>query len=171
MSDDMATTECTHPVAGAVSGAETLLGECAELPLWSLSDKDIDGVVPRAYGLLGRVMGALVLPLVREADRRGLAAAFDAPNTAGWVRDLLRVTFADARRMVQLARAVDGDLAATGQALAEGRISAEHAQVIARAVAELPDEAAPWVPQAAERTLLDRMLHEPYVCRISEGPI
>src|SRR5262249_25568119 len=87
---------------------------------------------------------------------RGLAAAFDAPNTAGWVRDLLHVTFADARRMVQLAKAVDGDLAATGQALAEGRISAEHAQVIARAVAELPDEAAPWVPQAAERTLLDQ---------------
>src|SRR5262249_23175100 len=112
MSDDVATTECTHPVAGAGSGAGTVLGGCAGLPLWSLSDKDIDGLVPRAYGLLGRVMGSLVLPLVREADRRGLAAAFDAPNTAGWVKDLLQVTFAEARRMVQLAKAVDGDLAA-----------------------------------------------------------
>src|SRR5262250_3126633 len=164
MSDDVATVECTHLVAGAVSGTETLLGECVGLPLWSLSDKDIDGLVPRAYGLLGRVMGSLVLPLVREADRRGLAAAFDAPNTAGWVKDLLQVTFAEARRMVQLAKAVDGDLAATGQALAEGRISAEHAQVIARAVADLPDEAAPWVPQAAERTLLEQAeLYDPRV--------
>src|SRR5215470_16975879 len=125
MIGDIATEEYAHPVARAVADTEAMLAECAGLPLWSLQDADIDDLVPRAYGLLGRVMGSLVLPLVREADRRGLAAAFDAPNTAGWVKDLLHVTFAEARRMVQLARAVDGDLAATGQALAEGRISAE----------------------------------------------
>src|SRR5262249_6951703 len=56
--------------------------------------------------------------------------------------------------VVGLAHAVDGDLAATGQALAEGRISTEHAQVIARSVAELPVEAADWVPAAAEQELL-----------------
>src|SRR5262249_19514497 len=50
----------------------------------------------------------------------------------------------------------DGELAATGQALAEGRISTEHAQVIVRSVADLPDEAAPWVPEAAERALLEQ---------------
>jgi hypothetical protein len=99
-------------------------------------------------------MGTLVLPLVREADRRGMAAVFDSGNTAGWVRDVLRVSLGEARRMVGLAKAVEGELSATGQALADGRISAEHAQVIARSVAELPQEAAEWVPAAAEQELL-----------------
>src|SRR5215470_7507598 len=59
---------------------------------------------------------------------------------------------------------VPRDGAATGQALTEGRISAEHAQVIARSVAELPDEAAPWAPAAAERALLDRAeQYDPWV--------
>src|SRR5215470_6299003 len=154
MIDGIAAEECTHPVARAVADAETMLAECAGRPLWSLQDADVDDLVPRAHALLGRVMGSLVLPLVREADRRDQAAAFDAPNTAGWVRDLLRVTLGEARRIVSLAKAVDGDLAATGQALTEGRISPEHAQVIARSVADLPDEAADWVPAAAEQELL-----------------
>jgi len=154
MIGDIAVEEYAHPVARAVADAETMLAECAGLPLWSLQDADVDDLVPRAHALLGRVMGSLVLPLVREADRRDLAAAFDAGNTAGWVRDVLRVTLGEARRIVSLAKAVDGDLAATGQALVEGRISPEHAQVIARSVADLPDEAADWVPAAAEQELL-----------------
>jgi hypothetical protein len=164
MSDSIATAECVHPVARAVADTETMLAECAGLPLWSLPDKDIDALAPRAYSLLARVTGSLVLPLVREADRRDLAAAFDAGNTAGWVRDLLRVTHADARRIVSLAKAVDGDLSATGQALTEGRISTEHAQVIARSVTDLPDEAADWMPVAAEQELLG--LAEQYDPRI-----
>jgi hypothetical protein len=164
MSDGNATEGYVHPVARAVADAEAMLAECAGLPLWSLQDRDIDDLVPRAYGLLGRVVGSLVLPLVREADRRDLAAAFDSGNTAGWVRDVLRVTLAEARRIVSLAKAVEGDLSATGQALAEGRISPEHAQVIARSVADLPDEAADWVPAAAEQELIG--LAEQYDPRI-----
>jgi hypothetical protein len=164
MSDSIAATEYAHPVARTVADAETMLAECSGLPLWSLQDKDVDDLVPRAYSLLGQVMGTLVLPLIREADRRDLAAAFDAGNTAGWARDVLRVTLGEARRIVSLAKAVEGDLAATGQALAEGRISTEHAQVIARSVADLPDEAADWVPAAAEQDLLG--LAEQYDPRI-----
>jgi hypothetical protein len=154
MSDSVPAAEYVHPVARAVADTETMLAECSGLPLWSLPDGDIDDLVPRAYSLLGRVMGSLVLPLVREADRRDLAAVFDAGNTAGWVRDVLRVTLGEARRIVSLSKAVDGDLAATGQALVEGRISTEHAQVIARSVADLSDEAAEWVPAATEQDLL-----------------
>src|SRR5262249_42872633 len=105
---------------------------------------------------LGRVLGSVVLPLVREADRRDLAGVFGAGSTAGWLRELLRVSLGEARQLVSLAEAVEGDLAATGQALTEGRISPEHARVIARSVADLPEEAAEWVPAAAERALLDQ---------------
>jgi len=165
MSETVLTEGYLPPVARTVADMETALAERAGMPLWSLSDEDIDDLVPRTHGLMARVMGGLVLPLVREADRRGLAAQFDAANTAAWVQDLLRVTRGEARRMVELARAVvDGDLAATGQALTEGRISTEHAQVIARSVADLPDEAAEWAPAAAERALLDRAeQYDPWV--------
>jgi hypothetical protein len=57
--------EYAHPVACAVAGMETMLGECAGSPLWSLRDKDVDELLPRAHALLARVMGSVVLPLVR----------------------------------------------------------------------------------------------------------
>jgi hypothetical protein len=165
MVDTVLAGEYVHPVARAVADTETVLAECAGSPLWSLADKDVDELLPRAHALLGRVMGAVVLPLIREADRRGLAGVFGAGSTAGWVRNELRVSLGKARQLVSLAEAVvEGDLAATGQALVEGRISPEHAQVIARSVADLPEEAADWVPAAAERELLDQAeQHDPQV--------
>jgi hypothetical protein len=87
VSDHVAAEEYAHPVACAVAGMETMLGECAGAPLWSLRDKDIDELLPRAHALLARVMGSVVLPLVREGDRRDLAGTFGAGSTAGWVRD------------------------------------------------------------------------------------
>jgi hypothetical protein len=47
MSDSPAAEEYAHPVARAVADAETMLAECAGLPLWSLQDKDIDDLTPR----------------------------------------------------------------------------------------------------------------------------
>src|SRR5262249_39015595 len=102
MSDNAARDGYAHPVVRSVAGIATVLGGCAGAAFWSLSDKEIDDLLPRAHSLLGRVMGTLVLPLVREADRRNLAAQFDAANTAGWVHELLRVPRAQARRMVEL---------------------------------------------------------------------
>src|SRR5215475_8690545 len=80
--------EYTHPVARTVADMETVLAECAGTPLWSLRDKDVDELLPRAHALLARVMGSVVLPLVREGDRRDLAGTFGAGSTAGWLRDL-----------------------------------------------------------------------------------
>src|SRR5262249_56716627 len=67
--ETMVAEEYAHPVARAVADMETMLAECAGAPLWSLQDKDVDELLPRAHALLGRVVGSLVLPLVREADR------------------------------------------------------------------------------------------------------
>src|SRR5712691_2369907 len=140
MVGDAAVVEYTHPVADAVATLESVLAECAGTPLWSLPVKDVDDLVGRAHALLARVTGTLLLPLVAEADRRGICTEFDAGCTASWLQYLLRMPRAQVRRLVDLARAVDedgGELAATGQALAEGRVSVEHAQVIAGAVADL----------------------------------
>src|SRR6266705_1931001 len=88
MSEGAAPGEYVHPVPDAIAAVETTLAECAGTPLWSLSDKDLDDLLPRAHALLARVTGSLLLPLVREADRRGICAEFDAANTASWLQYL-----------------------------------------------------------------------------------
>src|SRR6266540_3948493 len=162
MSGDTSTIGYTHPIVNAVADLEAILDGCADARLWSLSVKELDDLLPRAHALLARITGTLVLPLIREADARGAHQEHDAPSTAEWVRYLLRVPHRQAKQLVALARAVDTDLTATGAALAAGRISVDHAQVITDSLAALPAQAEGWVADAAEEHLLDAAAdHDP----------
>src|SRR6266511_2368765 len=162
MIGDTATAGYTHPIVNAVADLEATLDGCADARLWSLSVKELDDLLPRAHALLARITGTLVLPLIREADSRGACQEYDAASTADWVRYLLRVPARQAKQLIGLARAVEGDATATGTALAAGRISAEHAQVIAESLAALPEQAEGWVTDAAEEHLLDAAAdHDP----------
>src|SRR6266498_3627529 len=143
MSGDAATVGYTHPIVNAVADLEAILDGCADARLWSLSVKELDDLLPRAHALLARITGTLVLPLIREADSRGACQEYDAASTADWVRYLLRIPARQAKQLIGLARAVEGDATATGTSLAAGRISVEHAQVIADSLAALPAEAQP----------------------------
>src|SRR6266540_2426880 len=157
-----ATVGYTHPIVNAVADLEATLDGCADARLWSLSVKELDDLLPRAHALLARITGTLVLPLIREADSRGAHREYDAASTADWVRYLLRIPTRQAKQLTGLARAVDGDATATGAALAAGRISLDHAQVIADSLAALPAEAQGWVADAAEEHLLDAAAeHDP----------
>src|SRR6266498_110065 len=129
MSGNAATIGYTHPIVDAVADLETILDRCADARLWSLSVKELDDLLPRAHALLARITGTLVLPLILVADGHGAHQEYDAANTADWVRYLLRIPTRQAKQLIGLARAVDGD--ATGAALAAGRISVDHAQVVA----------------------------------------
>src|SRR6266511_1020542 len=162
MSGDTSTIGYTPPIVNAVADLETILDGCADARLWSLSVKDLDDLLPRAHALLARITGTLVLPLIREADARGACQEYDAASTADWVRYLLRIPTRQAKQLTGLARTVDGDAAATGTALAAGRISLDHAQVIADSLAALPAQAEGWVTAAAEEHLLDAAAdHDP----------
>src|SRR6266511_3753864 len=121
MIGDTATAGYTHPIVNAVADLEATLDGCADARLWSLSVKELDDLLPRAHALLARITGTLVLPLIREADSRGACQEYDAASTAEWVRYLLRIPHRQAKQLVALARAVDGDLTATAAALAAGR--------------------------------------------------
>src|SRR6266540_4071324 len=162
MSGDTSTIGYTHPIVNAVADLEAILDGCADARLWSLSVKELDDLLPRAHALLARISGTLVLPLIREADGRGACQEHDAASTADWVRYLLRIPHRQAKQLVALAQALEGDAAATGTALAAGRISAEHAQVITDSLAALPAQAEGWVAAAAEERLLDAAAeHDP----------
>ena len=83
---------------------------------------------------------ALKLALVSVADRADVAGATGASDTAAWLASTSRSDAAAAAREVRLASALDEGLPATRDALAQGTLSGEHAQVIAAAAAQLPPD-------------------------------
>lgn len=79
------------------------------------------------------------LSLVAEADRSEIASGSGLTGTSAWLALSTRRDGGQAARDVRLAAALDSDLPATRAALAAGDVSTEHAHVIARATAQLPD--------------------------------
>jgi Domain of unknown function (DUF222) len=92
--------------------------------------------------------------LVREADGRDLAARAGAASTAALLRHRLRLRPGEAKARVELAAAVHGPMAMTGQALAAGDISGEHARVVRRVVRGLPADLPAGVAREAEAALV-----------------
>ncbi len=134
---------------------------------WSAGDDDVVEVLQELEALAAQV-AALSLAAVAEADRRNHGEAAGATSTGNWLSGALRMRPEHAARAVKLARELDGDLAATGIALRAGVISADHAQVIARAVRDLPKEAGRQTRAAAEQFLLDqaRVFHPKDLARL-----
>ena len=91
-----------------------------------------------------------------RSDRRDLGKTAGATSTATWLSGRLRVRPEHASRTVKLAAALDAGLPATAAALGAGRISVDHAGVIARAVQALPAETGSVVRGEAERVLVDQ---------------
>ncbi|HSV68107.1 MAG TPA: hypothetical protein VLJ59_19740, partial [Mycobacteriales bacterium] len=91
-------------VASVVEQISVLLGSCRDARLWGLSDAQVGDLLVRVHRQVGQMAGSLLLPLVREAESRGLAAAHEAPSMTAWLRDALNVRPAEAGRMLRLAK-------------------------------------------------------------------
>ena len=94
-----------------------------------------------ALGAVDRVitrLQAVRLSLVAEAYRAEVASESGMTGTGAWLAARSRRDGSQAQRDVRLATALDNDLPVTREALAAGEVSAEHAQVIATAAAQLP---------------------------------
>ncbi|HET8680634.1 MAG TPA: DUF222 domain-containing protein [Micromonosporaceae bacterium] len=137
--------------------ASTMIAEAvdawAATAVWALPDGDLIGSLDELHVAEQR-LAATKLALVREVDGRGLAVAQGASSTAVWLRDRLRMSIRDARRLVELAAAVDAAPAVVREGLAAGALSLEQAQVVTRAVAALPAEAGPAAVDKAAATLV-----------------
>jgi Domain of unknown function (DUF222) len=109
-------------------------------------------------GLVDRLEGQWLADLA-AMDARGVAGAdqgVQAGSTAAWLRARLRMGAGTAAGFVRTARAVfRGPLTGTAKALAEGAISAAHAQVLAAGThdlaAQVASEAEPVLVAAARR--------------------
>ncbi|MFG3644244.1 DUF222 domain-containing protein [Micromonospora sp. NPDC047762] len=110
--------------------ADDAIAACVDAPAWALPEHDLIAALDAAHRLEQR-LAAVKLTLIREIDGRGTARTQGASSTAVWLRERLRLTVPTARRLIDLATALDTGSPGIRQALADGTISIEQARVIA----------------------------------------
>ncbi|MET7709266.1 DUF222 domain-containing protein [Micromonospora sp. NPDC005413] len=113
--------------------AESAVAACAAAATWALHEDELVAALDAAHRLEQR-LAAVKLALVREINGRGTPHAQGASSTPVWLRERLRLTIPAARRLVDLATALDTGNPGVRQALADGHISLEQARVIADTV-------------------------------------
>ncbi|TNH30791.1 DUF222 domain-containing protein [Micromonospora orduensis] len=138
----------------ALAQAEHAIGACADAPAWALPEKDLIAALDAAHRVEQR-LAAAKLALIRELDGRGTPSAQGATSTVVWLRERLRLTVPAARRLVDLAAALDTGNPGVRQALADADITVDQARVIADAVATVQDVAGTQAADKAVGVLVD----------------
>ncbi|MFG1897657.1 DUF222 domain-containing protein [Micromonospora zamorensis] len=129
--------------------ADDAVAACVDDAAWALADDELVAALDAAHRLEQR-LAAVTLALVREIDGRGTARAQGASSTAVWLRERLRLTVPAARRLVDLAAALDKGNPGIRQALADGHITLDQARVIADTVTTVHSSAG---AQAADKAV------------------
>jgi hypothetical protein len=161
-----------HPVVGALDAVDDTLAGTAELPMWGLSDDEVETALDRWETTRAR-HASVGLRLIAEVDGRDLGRRVGATCTAAWLRHRYRIRRADAKWLVNTANRIGaadtgagptdygmntgdvsgGGMPATGAALATGEVSVDHAVVVAKTMDRLPAELEPAQRVAAEAEL------------------
>ncbi|MCM3920792.1 HNH endonuclease [Frankia sp. AiPs1] len=142
-----------HVLVDELTAASARIDAMVDGPVWSLSDGGLLALLLDCSEVLTR-LAAFRLQIVAEVHGRGLARRTGACDTVALLRERLRVRAVDANRLIDVAVAVDGPLAATGKRLVAGEISVEQAQVIVAAMRSLPAAVTGDVRRRAEAFLL-----------------
>ncbi|MEU1588318.1 DUF222 domain-containing protein [Micromonospora sp. NPDC005710] len=109
--------------------ADEAIAACVDAGAWALPEHELIAALDAAHRLQQR-LAAVTLALVREVDGRGTARAHGASCTGVWLRERLRLTVPAARRLIDLATALDAGNPGIRQALADGHITLDQARVI-----------------------------------------
>lgn len=128
-----------HAAAVAVSRAASIIRPVSGTRFWSASATELADFLAEVSALESQ-LAAMKLAAIADAHGRDIAGRAGAPPTQAWLRHRLNLTPAEAKKQTRLAAALDRDREVTRRALSEGVISAAHAQVIARAIEDLPQE-------------------------------
>jgi hypothetical protein len=106
-------------------------------PRFGLSDSDLGAAIRDVHALASSVTGVLAT-LIHEAQGRDLPHRHDAVSTVTWLRDLVRISAAEARGLTTL-----GDLLAQRAALADavttGTVNTAQIAAIGKARSDVPD--------------------------------
>jgi hypothetical protein len=152
-----ATAATTHRVTRAVAGARDSLSAVAEVPLWSMDATETVAAIEGVLALEAQ-LAELKARLLTHADAVDVPGQTGATSTANWLAHHTKTTRPAAHRTVRLAAGLESR-PATQTALAEGRVHVEQAQVILRALDDLPDDLDPDLVVKAEAHLLELARH------------
>ncbi|MDG9672780.1 HNH endonuclease signature motif containing protein [Micromonospora sp. DH14] len=109
--------------------ADAAVAACVDAAAWALAEPDLIAALDAAHRLEQR-LAAVKLALIREIDGRSTATAHGASCTPVWLRERLRLTITAARRLVDLATALDTGNPGVRHALADGHVTLDQARVI-----------------------------------------
>ncbi|MEU1241427.1 DUF222 domain-containing protein, partial [Micromonospora parva] len=127
---------------------------CVDAAAWALSEQDLIAALDAAHRIEQR-LAAVKLTLIRELDGRGTATAHGASSTTVWLRERLHLTITAARRLVDLASTLDTAHPGIRQALADGQITVDQAQVITDTATTVHAAAGPEAADKAVSLLTD----------------
>jgi uncharacterized protein DUF222/HNH endonuclease len=127
------------------------------VPVWQLSDGELTAALLRAQTVLSQGYGRM-LELVAEVDSRGLGIDKGYRNTTTFLIGALRLSTREAKARVAQATT---PMPLTGQALAAGAITFEHAAEIHRIMAQAPTDLDPALRASGEKILVELALQAP----------
>ncbi|MEU4333992.1 DUF222 domain-containing protein [Micromonospora lupini] len=134
--------------------AEAVVAACADTAVWALGADDLIAALDTAHRVEQR-LAAVKLALIRELDGRGTPIVQGASSTAVWLRERLHLTVPAARRLVDLATALDAGNPGIRQALADADITLDQARVIADTVTTVESAAGSAVAGKAVGVLVE----------------
>lgn len=140
--------------SGVVVAAREQVAALTDL-LWSAqTDDELVGVVEQVQTMRS-TLAAVEAAAVVEVEARGIARSkLHYGSTGDWLTHVGGLRRGEGRRRVVRAQALAGDCARTSEALADGSISPEQAEVIAAAVESLPS--GELIRARGERFLIER---------------
>src|SRR4051794_3038806 len=141
-----------HRVARAITVVRRELGDVAEAPVWSMDAAETTTTLGEVQSAKAQ-LAELEARLLSHADRIQVAAQSRASSTATWHAVATTTRRREAHRVAGLAAVLDTH-ELTRAALAEGRVHVEQAEVILRALTELPRDLDPDLATQAEEHLL-----------------
>jgi len=154
-------------MSGALRRAADEVAAFATLPTYGLSDASLCDAMVAAHDVVSKATAALGL-LVREAHGRDLPRRRDATSAVGWLRDLLRITPAEARLLVALGETLGGR-PTLADAVVAGAVNTGQASAIGRVLADVPAE-EPVLVDKVEAILVDeaRQFEPTILARLGE---
>ena len=123
---------------GALTRAAAEVAGVASRPVYAMSDAELGDVAAAIYAI-GSRCAAVVAAIAHEASGRDLPRRQGATSTVAWLRDLLRITAAEARMLVSLGDTLDAR-PRLADAVADGVVNAGQVGAIGRVLATVADE-------------------------------
>ncbi len=143
--------------------AASAVAALAARPPYALSNDDLRSALDRLHRITTIVAGTAAT-LVHEASARGLPHHDAATSTVAWLRDLLRISAADANRMITLGQLMDRR-SVIAAALESAALNPARALAIGRTLDDVPAD-DPNTVDKVEATLIDHATQfEPSILR------